>query len=149
MARSADLAEAAADPRSLPPWYFVGVGALVALALMLLRTHTLFLLIPGVGLIFGVLLGGRRGTYAVNEDAKSAITLQSPLPGTMAPMMMAIAISLTAAFVVAGSLVPTSVLPFWAVVVISCTVGAAVAALLRRSELLRIAGTRRLERQDP
>ncbi len=142
----ADVGAAAEDPRFSPQWYFFGLGGLVALALTLIRINFLFLLIPLVGLI-GWILARRRDGHLV-YDPKSVIALHSPLPGTVTPVVVAVMLVNVSASVIVGPLLPVNVLPFWAVVVIACAVGAAVTLLARRSELMRIAGTRRLENRE-
>ena len=140
---TADLAAAAQDPRLLPRWLFAGFGALLAVALVLVRVHILFLLVAGAGLLLGVLHAQRRGAYDAAEGMGGAVALRTPLPGTTVPALTALGLVLLAAQVIAGTFTPT--VPGWAVVLIALVVGALVATLLRRSELMRVAGTRRLE----
>lgn len=85
---AAEVARAAADQRLLPRWSFVGVGP-----------------------VLWILIAYRRGAYLVDERTKAAVALHSPLPGTMAPVIAALMLWHTAAYVIVGTFVPTSALP--------------------------------------
>lgn len=138
------LADAAADPRFPPWWRFVGVGGVVALAIVLIHFGFLLLTVLFIGVFLGFLAAYRQSAYPTSEDVRKKLAVRGPLPGTTLPVLISVGLVFTAMKLSEGSWVS---LPVWATIVIATVTGVADGLLLHRAELMRIAGLLDLEEE--
>lgn len=131
----------------MPPWHFVAMGASMAAALVLISVHLLFVPLLLVAMGGFALIEHRRGANKVDERVKKRIANGAPMPGVWVAAAAVPLFVMPALFVITGQWGPESGLPWWAVVAIACAAGVAVAVLFWKSEIARMAGTQRVEKQ--
>lgn len=122
----------------------MGVGAVVALAVVLIRFGFLLLTVLFIGVFLGFLATYRQSAYSTREEVRKKLGMRGPLPGTTWPVLVSVSLVTTAMRLTEGSWVA---LPVWATIGIATATGVAVALLLRRAELMRIAGLLGLEEE--